>query len=347
MSRLPGFLIFTSAVLEAQSPLVPAPVGRETARIDYGKPAAYQVLEAEGAARRRLLALGAKLRGKDPGATLRAVHRFIASRVPHTPQKSWREWQPRPEQLLAGMDHQQCAEHALLCANLLRAAGIPCVYVKSMQHAWIRSYVTEGVTGSFAGHVFLEVHFGGRWHLLEAQGLRLWSDYDPADPELPGAYLAYEKGAVHADMVHSTRKQRFIAESMARFAGLDLQRLRPRQVAGQSLLPQLFMLCVGDEWKSLPSHLRVRSFDAFHWPQFRARVRGQVLFVTAVGGRCGLSVAERQRLLPDGVAVGTRVRELEDGTRVVLLSAATMVGLRKLLRVPKLMGLALDPVDSR
>ncbi len=185
-----GVLLLSGVAFADGAPRPPA--GRKPETIDYAAPSCYVQTAKSEADEATIRRLAAPLRDADPEQTIRNVYVFVASAVPHVPSKGWDPDFRRFEQLLPGFDHAGCAEYALLFANLLRAAGIPTVYVKSSRHEWIRKYVATGETDGFSGHVFLEVHVRGKWCLLEDQSLRIWDEYDPADPELPGALLAYE-----------------------------------------------------------------------------------------------------------------------------------------------------------
>lgn len=308
------------------------PAGRTPEVIDYAAPERYARIPAADGDEATIRRLAGPLCDDDPEQTIRNVYGFVAGRVPHLPSRGWDPDFRRFEPLLEGFDHTGCAEYALLFANLLRAAGVPAVYVKSAKHDWIRTFVATGATGAFDGHVFLEVHYGGRWRLLEDQGLRVWDDYDPADPELPGGYLAYEKGSDAFAMVHSTRRDRFRDEAVARWSGFDPSRLRRSDAPGRRLLPGAHAITLASEWKVLGERLAgLRSFDGPHWATSKGACRGQVLFVTSFGGTVGIPASEVPDWLPvtldqlrEDRAAGrslVRTRTLDDGTRVVLLSA--------------------------
>jgi hypothetical protein len=310
-----------------------APAGRTPEAIDYTAPDRYvRIAKSEGdeAAIRRL---AKRLQSPDREQTIRNVHAFVASKVPHVPSRSWDPDFRRFEQLLPGFDHNGCAEYALLFANLLRALDIPTVYVKSSRHEWIRKYVATGETADFAGHVFLEVHIHGKWRLLEDQTLQIWDEYDPVDPELPGGLLAYEKGSDAYAMVHSTRRDLFIEEAKARWTGFDVSKLRRNESPGRALLPSAYAVTLDGEWEVLSERISsgVFSFNRPYWDEKKASVRGNLLVVTSMGGRTGIPEAEAAAWLPVSLAelradflAGkslVRTRRLDDGTLVVLISA--------------------------
>lgn len=322
-------LMILAATAFAQAAPKPPP-DRTPETIDYAKPDPYtRIPERDGNAA-LIGKLAAPLRDKDPEQTFRNIHAFIA-RVPHVPEG----WEPDYRdfgRLVESFDHTGCASHALLFANLARACGIPTVYVKSSRHEWIRDYVATGERGSFAGHVFLEVFVGGKWRLLDAQGMRIWDGCDTGDPELPGGLLAYEKGWDHYAMVHSTRRDDFIKEALYRWQGCDVTKLRRNDNAGRQLMPETFAITLAGEWKVLAERTRVSmSFDRGHWNEWKPKVKGKILLVTSMTGRTDIPEAEADAWLPVPLAQlakearagkgGVEQRRLDDGTLVVLLYA--------------------------
>jgi hypothetical protein len=306
------------------------PQGRTPETIDYGKPDQYAKIPKKDGDAELIRKLAAPLKDKDPEQTFRNIHAMIA-RVPHVPE-GWKAEYRDFGRLMKGFDHTGCASHALLFANLARACGIPAIYVNSARHEWIRNYVAKGERGSFSGHVFLEVFVGGKWKLLDAQGMRIWDAHDTADPELPGGLLAYERGWDHYAMVNSTRRDDFIKEALYRWQGFDVTKLRRNENEGRSLLPETFAITIAGEWKVLAKRTQVKtSFDRGYWEEWKPKIRGKILWVTSFGGRVDIPKEEADAWLPMPLAQlreraragrsGVEQRRLDDGTLVVLLYA--------------------------
>jgi Transglutaminase-like superfamily len=328
--RSAGLLLLLAAAAFPQAAPRPPP-DRKPETIDYGKPDQYSRIPERDGDAALIKKLAAPLEDEDPEQTFRNIHAFIA-RVPHVPEG----WEPDYRdfgRLMEGFDHAGCASHALLFASLARACGIPAVYVKSSAHEWIRGYVAKGETGSFSGHVFLEVFVGGKWKLLDAQGMRIWDAHDTGDPEFPGGLLAYEKGWDHFAMVHSTRRDDYIREALHRWKGFDVTKLRKNENEGRALLPEVFAITLSGEWEVLAERTRVTmSFDHGYWEEWKPKVRGKILLVTSIGGRTDIPEAEADAWLPlplgklrDAARAGKSgvlKRRLDDGTLVVLLYAA-------------------------
>jgi hypothetical protein len=327
--RNASVMLLLAASAFAQAAPRPPP-DRKPETIDYKNPERYAEIPDRDGDAALIRKLAAPLREKDAENTFRNIHAFIA-RVPHVPE-GWENEHRDFGRLMQGFDHSGCASHALLFANLARACGIPAVYVKSSRHDWIRGFVAKGETGSFAGHVFLEVLVDGKWKLLDAQGMRIWDEYDPADPELPGGLLAYEKGWDHHAMVHSTRRDDFIREALHRWHGFDVRKLRKNEAPGRALLPEVFAITLAGEWEDLAERTRVTmSFDHGYWEEWKPKVKGKILLVTSIGGRTDIPEAEAAAWLPLPLGklrdearagrTGVEKRRLDDGTLVVLLYA--------------------------
>ncbi len=324
-------MLLAATAFGADGPVVAPPKGRKVAVVDHSKPKACLAIAKKTGKTTAIKKVAAALKADDDVQTLRNIHAHIAS-LPHIPHRGWLPDHQDFATLSNGFDQNDCARHALLFGSLTRAAGIPTVYVKSMRHTWIRTFVETGETGSFSGHVFLELYIDGTWRLLDAQGMRLWDEYDPAVPELPGGLLAYEKGIDYVAMVHSTQRDQFIEEAKQRFADVKLDRLRPNSIEPRRLLRDIFALTLVTEWKALGERVSgMPTFNVHAWPEKRDTVRGNVLVVTSMGGRVGLPDDEiddwlplsKKQLAADFAArkSGVHTRTLEDGTLVVLLAA--------------------------
>jgi len=343
-SGLPAFLwILLLAPLPSEAREEPSPPkGRAPATIDYEKPAVYAKIPKSAGDSTRIRKLAAPLKARNAEETLRNIHVFLVSKVPQVPEGGWRADHWNFDRLVQGFDHDGCASHALVFANLARACGIPVVYIKSSRHTWIREYVATGKTGSFSGHVFLEVHVDGKWRLLDAQGMRIWDRYDPGDLELPGGLLASEKGWDHYEMVHSTRRDDYIREAKARWKGFDVSTLRKNENPGRALLPRAHAVTLGDEWKVLSQRLsNLRSFDLGYWQKMIGNVKQGLFIVTSMGGRVEVPRNEVGNWLPVSLEQlekefkagksSVRTRLLDDGTLVVLVSAPGLADLMRLI----------------
>lgn len=319
------------AAFAASDVLVAPPADRQLEKVDHSKPKRCLVIGKKTGNAAAIKKQAAALVAEDPDQTLRNIYAFVAA-VPHVPQRQWLPNHQDFATLVQGFDQRDCARHALLFGSLTRASGIPTVYLKSMRHEWIREFVSSGETGHYSGHVFLEVHVGGKWKLVDAQGMRIWDEYDPDDLELPGGLLAYEKGIDNYAMVHSTRRDLFRQEAQQRFKNFDVAKLRPNGATARPLIRPIHGLTLTTEWKVLTErNPGMRTFNAAAWSEKANNVRGDVLVITSMRGRVALPDADVKAWLPITMKQLTaefaarksavHTRELDDGTLVVLLAA--------------------------
>jgi hypothetical protein len=120
-----------------------------------------------------------------------------------------------------------------------------------MDADWIRRFRTIGETDKWSGHVFLEVFFDGRWHLLNATQMELTDNSDQNARIVPGNRYAYDKGPNPFELPLSADWERWKIQTRAYFCKFDLSKLPVAQ---------------GDDWTRLastspPTLLRARS-----WP---------------------------------------------------------------------------------
>jgi hypothetical protein len=163
-------------------------------------PRAHLLLDARGVpgaapslgSASRIGEVAAQIQGEDFEERLRGIHRWMEGHLEDVPEESY-QWHTFDEIVDSGR-YGGCAAHSLVYGSLTRALGIPTVWVKSMDVDWIRAFRAGPEPQTWSGHVFLEVHDGERWVLLDAQGQTLYTEYDPRMRLLSGDRYAYDKG---------------------------------------------------------------------------------------------------------------------------------------------------------
>jgi hypothetical protein len=241
--------------------------------------------------------------------------------------------------------------------SLARAAGIPTVWVKTMNADWIRDFVrTSGPVRSWRGHVFLEVFVRGKWMLLNATELTLHEDYDPRQRILPGDRYAYDKGGDPYSLVLSPRWELWKQQTAAYFRSFNvallpvppgdrLDRAKVAVGAGQLAAP-VFVVAdapyyqwVSDRCAALGAPVDY-SFNTDFDTQL-PRAAGHTLVVAMVGERLvlpekywpeqtAISVGDlRRRQSETGRGVFTRHRN--DGTLVYVLYGRDPEALRRMV----------------
>jgi hypothetical protein len=279
--------------------------------------------------------VAAALPGKTPEDKLLAVWRWVEANLSYDAKCAY-EWRDFDGILDLGK-YGGCADHAVVFGALARACGIPCVWVKTMDVDWIREFqANRGACSSWRGHVFLEVHLGGRWVLLDASQLILYEDYRPGERVLPGNRYAYDKGGDPHALALSTRWELWKRVTAAYFRDFDLAKLPLVTQVGRHLADRdgVFIAADNPVYKWLSKRCtdlgyRVRMSFNGEYGRLLPRSRGNYLIVTCVGDRLVMDREYRDAYLPwsaKEVAAlkekgdhGVLRRRLEDGTRVYLI----------------------------
>lgn len=298
-------------------------------RINYARPQDYLVLNESLGAKQRIEKLAATLKSGTEEQTLVAIGRWIQANLKYDDKAAyaWRNFDTALDTKICG----SCADHAVVFASLARGCGIPTVFVKSMDADWIHEFRTTGSSGSWRGHVFLEVHLAGRWQLLDAQALQLYQDYDPAMRILPGNRFAYDKGADPRELILSLDWERWKAQTSAYFSKFDLAQL---PVGGGRALGAVYVAANSPIYQAVTQRLHalghgnVYSFN-YQFEKFLARAKECDLILTSLGSEVVLPEEHRARFLPVPVSEltaklqtqpsGVLRKQLDDGTRVALI----------------------------
>jgi hypothetical protein len=140
---------------------------------------------------------------------------------------AWRNY----DDVLREKAYGGCADEGIVCGLLLKGAGIPAVWVKTMDVSWIWDFKKGRPFQSWSGHVFLEVWVDQKWMLLDPGGKLLYQDYRPQARILPGNRFAYDKGNDPKAMIMSLQWEEWKKQTEAFFRGLD-ESLLPVDLAG-------------------------------------------------------------------------------------------------------------------
>ena len=148
------------AVLVASEPTVNS--------IDYSNPEAYTAISDTLGSAQAIAEQASALKGNDARATIRNVLEWMDANLSYDGTKAyeWRNYDTVVEQGCYG----GCADQAIVCGVLLKAAGVPTVWVKTMDVPWIWDLKKGRSFKSWSGHVFLEVYLDDQWVLLDPGG---------------------------------------------------------------------------------------------------------------------------------------------------------------------------------
>jgi len=332
-----AFLVALAATRPLGAEDTPRP---DPGRVDPSRPQEYSAALPHVADAARIASLMSQLRGKDPRQTLGRAARWIQRNVRPRPDApaAWRSF----DEIVRSGSGAGPADRSVLLGAMARAAGIPAVWVKTMPVEWIQDFRRGAarLEDARAG-VFLELHWEGKWRLLDCQSLRLYDEHDPRASLLPGGQWAYDRGGDPRALLLPGSGEAFLRQAREHFASFDLARL-PWAEAVDLLAPWRvrvagsgFAATYASEAARLMGYFPEGAFQG-EWKENLARARGGVLVVTCREGRPelpegfwsawlppGHERVVREGVLPDG---GFLRHRLSDGTLVILVAVKESAG---------------------
>ena len=321
---------------------------------DHAHPEACLALDPHAGDPAAIRVLAATLRRASPTETLAAVDRFMARSMVWDAE-AFDDWRT-VETMLSDGTFGGCADHAMAYGTLLRACGIPTLWVKSMDLAWVerlRAGRFDPSRDAWSGHVFLEVHLDGAWRLLDAQAREVYRTYDVQGRRLPGERYAYDKGGSPWELVLSVRWEPWKRQTATFFAAHDPAPHLSGAGAGPAAAdavpasPRVFVTGNSPQWRwahaaATEAGAQIGMTFNAEFERWLAAARGHELLVTCSKGEPVLPAALRAEWLPLGWertlartgpdAGRPTERRLADGTRVVLVPASDHDGLVRAVR---------------
>lgn len=278
---------------------------------------------------------------------LTAATAWFDARVRHDSNHPY-VWRPF-EQVVSDGYWMWCADRAVAIGTLLRAMGVPTVWVKTMEGAWIREFKTGDVT-SYRGHVFLEVYTKLKWQVFDPVAMTIYAQYDPRAHLLPGDRYAYDKGDDPYDMVMSMRGEAWAKQTRDYFRDFDPQFSSPESWPGISspagptpVGTTVYGVChrVVCGWlaeRALATGAHPGMMFGADFEEYLPLAAGQVLVLTRLASDSVLpakldasyapeSQGDVARRLHDSPS-GRLERRLDDGTRVILVYGQDETALR-------------------
>ena len=312
-------------------------------RIDYSSPELYLNLSDSFGNVAQILKLAKELKQQSSEKTLLSISQWMKDNLIYNNElaPTWRNF----DNVMESKSVLGCADYALVFAALSRACGIPAVFVKTMDVAWIHSFRQTGKCEQWIGHVFLEVHWKRRWRLLDPEALKLYEEYDPAMRIFPGLRYAYDKGADPYELVLSLDWERWKKQTHDYFRNFDLAKLpvgasreigfECAYIAASSPIHQ----AIENKCKALG--LPVKATFNWKFDKYLKEARGQHLFLVCIGDQLVLDPEFYEDYLPishdrlmSNISVGLsgiERKELKDGTKVSLLYAKDTFNMLKLI----------------
>lgn len=224
--------LLTASVLVGATPSVE--------KVDYGNPDQYLAFPDSLGDRSAIQAKASTLKGDTDLETIHNVLTWMDQRLKCDNKKAYR-WR-NYDDVVREKTYGGCADQGIVCGVLLKAAGIPVVWVKTMDVAWIWDFKKGRPSSAWSGHVFLEVFVNGKWSLLDPGGKRLYEDYSPKMRILPGSRFAYDKGNDPKAMIMSLQWEEWKQQTTAYFLQLDETLLPVDEKGAVPLVPKAYVI---------------------------------------------------------------------------------------------------------
>lgn len=328
---IPALVLLLGLAPSARCEQPPAP---DPARVKYAQPDAYRALLPTLGDAKALQGLAAQLVKRDAPTTLRAIWLW-ARRNLRPAETGGGAWRSVSEMIRAGTRTGE-AEGALAIGTLARAAGIPTVWVKTLDVDWLKA---GAPLGAIRGRTFLELHLDGAWRLLDPVEMRLYERYDPASRLLPGDRLVFDKGGDPFALVLPNRAALYRSQVQAFAASFDVKRL-PWGTSRDLLAPiKVFVAGTAPVTRYVRAtcdtlgFLVAETFPARDFDRIWPEVGGRILIVTREGGEPAVPAARRAAVLPVGAErleatskPAYLVRTLPDETVVIYVAATDYAG---------------------
>ncbi len=269
--------------------------------IDYATPEKYlafpSTLGNEADIARQALALKAD----NDRETIRNVLDWMDANLNYEADQAY-EWRDYDKVVQQGC-YGGCADQGIVCGVLLKSAGIPTVWVKTMDVPWIWNLKKDRPFTSWSGHVFLEVYVDDHWVLLDPGAKLIYIDYSPKSRILPGNRFAYHKGNDPKEMIMSLQWERWKEQTRSYFSRLDESLLPIDPATATSLERQCFVIANSPYYQTLSEMARRqglnvrKSFNA-QYDRFLPQAMGHVVLIETHEGVPIVELAVLEKFFP-------------------------------------------------
>jgi hypothetical protein len=219
-----------------------------------------------------------------------------------------------------------------VCGVLLKGAGIPAVWVKTMDVPWIWDLKKNRPFQSWSGHVFLEIHVDDKWVLLDPGAKTLYVDYSPKTRILPGNRFAYHKGDDPQEMIMSLQWEPWKRQTEAYFSKLEEGLLPLDPTTAVSLQARCFIIANSPYYQALGAMAQRKglavgpSFNT-QFDTYLPQAKGHVILIETQDGVPLIDLATLERYYPKA-SRGLKTGEISiAGTKLVFVDFARMLTL--------------------
>ena len=295
--------------------------------IDYVSPSKYLDIAKNLGDQEAIAAQAILLKGSDDRKTLANILRWMDTQLKYDGDRAY-EWR-NFDTVVSENCYGGCADQAIVCGVLLKAAGIPAIWVKTMDVNWIWDFKKSRHFNSWSGHVFLEIFLEGKWVLLDPGASRIYVDYSSHSRILPGYRFAYHKGNDPKRMVMSLQWEEWKQQTVSFFTDLD-ERLLPVDTTAVLDFRQRAFIIANSPYYQLFGELarqqgaaEAKSFNMEYDKNLRL-ARGNLILIETHDGVPIVDVAILQNHFP-AVPSGKQTGKVIDGeTTIVFVDVAAI-----------------------
>jgi len=313
--------IFT-ATLTASEPTVDS--------IDYATPAKYLAIASTLGNEADIAEQAQTLKADSDRETIRSILDWMDANLRYDPDIAyqWRNY----DQIVREGQYGGCADQSIVCGALLMSAGIPTVWVKTMDVSWIWDLKNSRPFASWSGHVFLEICVDKKWVLLDPGAKLIYTDYSPKSRILPGNRFAYHKGNDPKQMIMSLQWEPWKRQTRTYFSKLDPGLLPIDPKSAISMEQQCFVIGNSPYYHTLTAMaqrkgLTVRKSFNTQYEKFLPQANGNILLIETHEGVPIVELAVLEKFFP-GISQGLRSPEGEvmiDGTAIVFVDFSKLL----------------------
>ena len=228
-----------------------------------------------------------ELKGDSDLTTIRNVLNWMDCNLKYDANRAyaWRNY----ADVIREKTYGGCADHGIVCGVLLKGAGIPVIWVKTMDVSWIWDFKRGRPFKSWSGHVFLEVHVNDKWMLLDPGAKMIYKEYSPKTRILPDNRFAYHKGDNPKEMIMSLQWEEWKKQTETYFRDLDESLLPIDPSGGTPLSRQAFVIGNSPYYQTMTQMaaekgLIVRKSFNTEYDKYLPQVQGHVLLIETHNG---------------------------------------------------------------
>jgi len=292
--------------------------------IDYSQPKKYLEIAPSLGSIDAIREQGTALKGNNDQKTVQNIVEWVNRQLRYDGDKAytWRNFDDVKRDKCYG----GCADQGIVCGVLLKAAGIPALWVKTMDVDWIWDFKRDRPFKSWSGHVFLEIHIDGEWVLLDPGSQQIYRGYSTKSRMLPGNRFAYHKGNDPKEMIMSLQWDEWREQTTSYFKTLDESLLPVDSKNASYLRPQAFVIGNNPAYKVLTLMAQQQGWEVpksfnTEYSRFLPMAKGQILLIETQHQTPTVPLSELERVFPGASAGLTKPNGFieVDGTAIMFV----------------------------